>query len=63
MNTTKRTVQPCPKCGDIEHQVHLQDVTLGGHDYEVWHCGNPECSASASTGTIGGGSHTHEVQP
>jgi len=62
-NVEKRRIQACPKCGDLEHQVHVQDVELGGYEYELWHCGNPACSASARNGTTGCGSHTHEVQP
>lgn len=51
-------VQPCPVCGDTQHQTFVYAYTDNLTRSEIWHCDNPSSSTGSQPGC---GSHTHEL--
>jgi hypothetical protein len=46
-------VNPCPRCGDTEHQRYCGTQWVVGVQYVTWNCDCRDCRI---------GSHTHEVE-
>jgi len=47
-------VNPCPGCGDVDHQRYVSSLWVEGvQQYVTWNCDRSDCRI---------GSHTHEVE-